>query len=142
RRGLAEADIADVAQEVFRKVLRHLDRFRKEAPADSFRGWLCRITHREMTQFFRRRDRVAGPQGGSEALERLHQHVDRPPDDPDGDAGEETRYLYHQAVRMARGEFSEQAWQMFWRVAVDGNTATAVAEEMGTTSAAVRQAKS
>src|SRR5262249_38045346 len=110
--------------------------------ADSFRGWLCRITHRELAQFFRRRDHVMSPQGGSEALERLQQHPDPPPSDLDEDEQQETRYLYHQAVQIVRGEFSEQAWQMFWRVAVDGNTATAVAEEMGTTSAAVRQAKS
>src|SRR5262249_14241497 len=102
---------------------------------------LCRITHREMAQFFRRRDQGTSPQGGTEALEQLHQQPDRLPSDPE-DAQQETGYLYHQAVQMVRGEFSDQAWQMFWRVAVDGNTATAVAEEMGTTSAAVRQAKS
>src|SRR5262249_18795324 len=47
RRGLAEADIADVTQEVLRKVVGSLDLFRKEVATDSFRGWLCRITHHE-----------------------------------------------------------------------------------------------
>src|SRR5262249_52266718 len=110
--------------------------------SDSFRGWLCRISHREIAQFFRRRDSLSPPQGGTEALERLQQQPERLPGDPDEDAQQETRYPYHQAVQLARGEFTEPAWEMCWRVAVDGNTATAVAEEMGTTSAAVRQAKS
>jgi hypothetical protein len=44
-------------------------------------------------------------------------------------------------VQFACGEFSDQAWQMHWRVAGDGSSATAVAEEMVTTSAAVRRAK-
>ena len=40
------------------------------------------------------------------------------------------------------GIFTERMWQIFWRVTVDGNSATAVAEEFGATPAAVRQIKS
>ena len=55
RRGLPEADIADVAQDVFLKVSRGIHDFRKETAADSFRGWLCRITHHEIANHYRRR---------------------------------------------------------------------------------------
>jgi DNA-directed RNA polymerase specialized sigma24 family protein len=64
RRGLAEVDIADVTQEVFRKVVRSLDLFRKETATDSFRGCLCRITPREIAQFFRRRGLADVPARG------------------------------------------------------------------------------
>jgi RNA polymerase sigma-70 factor (ECF subfamily) len=140
RKGLGEHDAADVAQEVFRKVAGRIEGFRKEAPADSFRGWLCRITHRQIADFFRRGGASAVPPGGTEAMLRLQQHAD--PCSQQGEEDQETGYLYRRAVEMVRGEFSEAAWQMFWRTAVDGHPATEVAAEMGTTAAAVRQAKS
>jgi RNA polymerase sigma-70 factor (ECF subfamily) len=143
RQGLGEADLADVAQEVFRKVLQALPRFRKEAPGDSFRGWLCRITHHEIANFGRGRDPFVRPQGGSDLLQRLQEAPDRPPPPEPGDdeACQETRFLFQNAVKLVRGEFSDKHWQMFWRTAVDGNPAAAVAEEFGATPAAVRQAK-
>ena len=139
RKGLAEHDVADVAQEVFRKVAGHIEGFRKETPTDSFRGWLCRITHREIADLFRRGGAGAAP-GGTEAMLRLQQHADPGPR-PDEEE-QETGYLYRRAVELVRSEFSEAAWQMFWRTAVDGASAADVAAELGTTSAAVRQAKS
>jgi RNA polymerase sigma-70 factor (ECF subfamily) len=142
RQGLSEADLADVAQEVFRKVMQALPRFRKETPDDSFRGWLCRITHHEIANFGRDRDPFVHAQGGSELLVRLHAVPDRLPAEPgDDEVRQETRFLYQNAVQLVRGEFSDRHWQMFWRMAVDGNPAAGVAEEFGTTPAAVRQAK-
>jgi RNA polymerase sigma-70 factor (ECF subfamily) len=74
---------------------------------------------------------------------RLQEVPDRPSAEPEGeDVREETRYLYQKAVQAARGEFPDRTWQMFWRLAVDGNPAPRVAEEFGTTPAAVRQVKS
>jgi RNA polymerase sigma-70 factor, ECF subfamily len=142
RRGLREHDIADVAQEIFSRAARYIRQFHKETAEDSLRGWLCRITHREIAQFFRRRDGV-NPEGGTEALRRLQQQVDSAADEPPGEeVRHETQYLYQRAVEIARQEFTDETWQMFWRTAVDGVAAPMVAQEMGTTPAAVRQAKS
>ena len=141
RKGLAEPDIADVAQEVFRKVAGHIQGYRKETPEDSFRGWLCRITHRRSPTSFAGRTALAAPQGGTGAMLRLQQHADPGPAELGG-RSRETGYLYRKAVELVRSEFSEAAWQMFWRTAVDGNSAADVAAELGTTPAAVRQAKS
>jgi hypothetical protein len=41
-----------------------------------------------------------------------------------------------------RCEFEDKIWQMFWRIAVDGNNATTIAEELGVTPATVRKPKS
>ena len=143
RHGLAEADTADVTQEVFLRVARGIRQFRKEAPGDSLGGWLCRITHREIAQFFRRRDPFVRPPGGTEALLRLEQHADpRSPEPEEVEVRRETRYLYQKAVEVARREFAESTWRMFWRTVVDGNPAVDVAAELGTTPASVRQAKS
>lgn len=140
---MPESEIADILQEVFVKVDRGLADFHKESDQDNFRGWLCRITHREIANYRRRDQRRMHPQGGTEFLDELHQVPDQPPAEPSAeDATQETRYLYQQAVQVARGECSDSAWQIFWRVTVDGSTAAAVAVEFGATSAAVRQIKS
>jgi RNA polymerase sigma-70 factor (ECF subfamily) len=142
RQGLSEHDAADVAQEVFRKVVEYLPRFRLSPEGGSFRGWLCRITYQEIAAHFRRAP-LAVPAGGHDALLRLEQVPDRPIPGPDeDDALQETRYLYQKVLHVARAEFPDRMWQMFWRVAVDGNPAPQVAEELGATPAAVRQVKS
>src|SRR5262249_18625715 len=125
---------------VFAKVAGYIATFRKETPEDSFRAWLCRITHHAIADFFRLRGASAAPEGGTQALRRLQQHTDRAAEQ--SEEGQEASFLYRRAVELARGEFWEGAWQMFWRTAVDGGPAPDVAAELGTTSAAVRQAKS
>jgi RNA polymerase sigma-70 factor (ECF subfamily) len=54
----------------------------------------------------------------------------------------EVSQLYRQAVEQVRGEFEERTWHMFWRTVIEGRSTAAVAEELSTTPAAVRQAKS
>jgi RNA polymerase sigma-70 factor (ECF subfamily) len=143
RQGLNEADVADVAQEVFSRVSQFLPRFHKEEPTDSFRGWLCRLTHNQIIDFFRTRDKTHPAQGGSDMLSWLHRQPEKVVTEPDAeDARNEEHFLFLQAVQAVRGEFSELHWRMFWRVAVEGNAAPAVAAEFGVTPAAVRQAKS
>jgi hypothetical protein len=44
--------------------------------------------------------------------------------------------------RHSRGEFEPHTWDIFWRTVIDGCSPTILAEELGTTPAAVRQAKS
>ena len=53
RWGVAEQDLVDVLQEVFLSVSGHLDRFRKERPADTFRGWLFTITRNKVRDHYR-----------------------------------------------------------------------------------------
>lgn len=43
---------------------------------------------------------------------------------------------------LIRPEFEDRTWQAFWRATVDGQESSAVAETLGMTAVAVRQAKS
>jgi RNA polymerase sigma-70 factor (ECF subfamily) len=45
-------------------------------------------------------------------------------------------------VELVRGEFEERTWQAFWLTTIDGRAPAALADELGMTSAAIRQAKS
>src|SRR5262245_24809370 len=131
----------DVAQEVFAAVAVGLSAFRRDRPGDTFRGWLRGIARNQVLLYFRRNQGRPQPEGGSDALERLQEVGDPLPDDPEGEAGE-VNQLYRRAVEQVRGEFEERTWQMFWRAAVEGRSPSVLAEELGVTAAAVRQAKS
>jgi DNA-directed RNA polymerase specialized sigma24 family protein len=51
---VSEADAADVSQDVFAAVARHIADFRRERPGDSFRGWLWTITRNKVRYHWRR----------------------------------------------------------------------------------------
>ena len=68
---LTPDDIPDVIQEVFKSVAEHIDRFRKERPKDTFRGWLRVITRNKAIDHHRRLGKEARGVGGAEALDRF-----------------------------------------------------------------------
>jgi RNA polymerase sigma-70 factor (ECF subfamily) len=75
RRGLQAEDAADVAQEVFRAVARHIQDFKAtpQTPSGSFRGWLWTITRNKILDHHRRAQRRPEALGGSAAQERMMQ---------------------------------------------------------------------
>ena len=143
RRGVAEQDVVDVLQDVFSAVAGHLDRFRKEQPKDTFRGWLSVIARNKVRDYFRKRAAEPAADGGSEALLRLQQvhdphGVDEPPDADELFLDE----LLRKALASIRGEFHQRTWQAFWAVVVEGRTAADASIQLGMTPGAVRVAKS
>jgi RNA polymerase sigma-70 factor (ECF subfamily) len=144
RWGVAEQDLGDLLQDVFTAVAGHLGRFRKEAPGDTFRGWLLVIVRNKVRDHFRRRAGEPAAAGGTEAALHLQQIPD--PHVLDEVPGTSDELLFDElllgALESIRGEFHERTWQAFWRVVVDGRTAIDTAAEMGMTSGAVRVAKS
>jgi RNA polymerase sigma-70 factor (ECF subfamily) len=149
RWGVAEQDIGDVLQDVFSAVANHLERFRKEEPNDTFRGWLRTITRNKVLDYFRRRAVEPAAGGGTEATHQMWQIPDANPSSEASDLAGETfaentllDNLLHQALESIRGEFHERTWQAFWSVVVDGRWTADVAADLGMTPGAVRVAKS
>jgi RNA polymerase sigma-70 factor (ECF subfamily) len=129
---------------VFAAVARHLHRFRKEKPGDTFRGWLSTIARNKVRDHFRRRCGEPAATGGTDAAVHLQQipdphALDDLPECPD-DLLFDVSLL--KALESIRGEFHERTWQAFWCVVVDGRTAVDVAAEMEMKPGAVRVAKS
>jgi RNA polymerase sigma-70 factor (ECF subfamily) len=141
RWGIEGADADDLAQEVFQASATQIDRFRRERAGDTFRGWLRGIAHHKALAYWRGKERLAEPVGGSEAWRRL-QEVAEPDAPPDTEEAAQMSALYHRAVQLLRSEFEERTWRAFWRTAVDDQPAAAVAAELGMTANAVRMAKS
>lgn len=146
RWGVAAEDSDDVIQDVFQAVHRGLKDFRRDREGDSFRGWLRGVARNKALLFFRRRG--APGMGGTDFYRRSLLVPDPgaappgAPADADADEGALVGALYRDALALARGEFEERTWQAFWRSAVEGQPSAAIAEDLGVTPAAVRQAKS
>ncbi len=125
-------DAADVVQEVFAAVTKHIGGFRRDRPGDSFIAWLRSITHSKIADCFRaRQGRVAG-QGGTDAYQRLCQ-VPEPSIAPVSEKPEEIRPLVARlGLDLVRDEFENRTWQAFWLLAVEGRKVDAVAADLGT----------
>jgi RNA polymerase sigma-70 factor (ECF subfamily) len=137
---LQSSDAADVAQEVFAAVARHVESFRHDSPEASFRGWLWTITRNQVRLHYRRKKDRPQALGGSTANFLLDQHPeDDGPSEPD--AAQDESGLVHRAVQLLQGDFQPRTWQAFWRTVVDEASAAEVGAELGMTPAAVRQAK-
>jgi RNA polymerase sigma-70 factor (ECF subfamily) len=139
--GLPEQDVADVFQEVFGAVARHIAGFRKEEQGDTFRGWLRTITHNKVRDHFRREGRQAHGAGGTDAWRQMAQ-VPAPAEDDSAQESAAEQALFGRALAQIRGEFEERTWQAFWRTAVEGRAPADVGPELGMSPGAVRVAKS
>jgi len=139
--GVRGADADDVRQEVFSAVAAGLAGFRRDRPDDTFRGWLRGITRNKLLDHARRRQRSPEALGGTDAQMQLGQFPDPDAELPN-EPGEELTGLYHRALELVRAEFEPRTWDAFWRVAVDGRPASAVADELAMAAPAVRMAKS
>jgi RNA polymerase sigma-70 factor, ECF subfamily len=144
RWGVARQDVMDVVQDVFTAVARNLDRFRKEQPQDTFRGWLATISKNKVRDYFRRRGDEPAGAGGTQAWLRISQVCDGvrlPTESDDGEADIFSAVL-RQALESIRHEFHERTWQAFWRTVVEGKAAADVATELAMQPGAVRVSKS
>lgn len=139
---LQEQDIADIFQEVFLSVSKHIGDFRKERAGDTFRGWLRTITRNKVLDHFRKLGREPGGTGGTDALTRL---ADLPaPATAEEDSVAEARAersLFFRGLDLIRAEFEDRTWQAFWRTTVDSRAPKEVAAELAMSPGAVRVAK-
>jgi RNA polymerase sigma-70 factor (ECF subfamily) len=144
RWGVAGQDVVDVMQDVFSAVAHHLHRFRKDRPADTFRGWLATITRNKIRDHLRRRAEEPNAAGGSAASHRMSEVLDPHAESDEPLPADELLLddLLRTALDSIRGEFHEQTWKAFWGVVVDGRATADVAADLGMKPGAVRVAKS
>ena len=143
RKGLQDADAADLRQEVFRAVAAAIAGWDPDPALGSFRGWLFRIARNRAVNALVALGRH--PRGsGDTAVARL---LEQQPD-PTADAeaaeveAEARRRLFAWAAEQVRSEFRPPTWRAFWATGVEGRTAAEVAAELGSTPGAVYVARS
>jgi len=134
------ADADDISQEVLQSVARSIGGFRKESPTDTFRGWLYRIVQNKVRDHLRRVEKHPAGQGGTDFKQTLEQLPDSLAEDSVSDVTGPDPAL-KQALELLRSEFQERTWTAFWRMTVEGHSASAIAADLGMTANNVRQAK-
>lgn len=131
--GLQAADRDDLTQRTLEILFRRLPAFEHNGRAGAFRAWLRGIAINLLREF-----RRARPLGEL-------------PSDPlvDADAGlsdlwdaQHDRHILNGLMRLVRPDFTETTWQAFRRLAIDAESAEAVAAELGLSVNAVLIAKS
>lgn len=141
KRGLQDADAADLMQDVMRSVSAAIGRLDYDRNQGTFRGWLFTITRNKVFNFLSAR-RIRPRGSGDTTTNRL---LDTQPDGSDGSDTWELEYqrrLASLAMDRVKHEFQENTWRAFWLTAVEGVAAADVARQVGMSAGAIYVAKS
>src|SRR3954469_9704936 len=76
KRGLQDADAADLMQDVLRSVSSAVHRLEYDQARGSFRGWLFTVTRNKIFNFLEGRAHRVQGSGDSRVQQRLEQHAD------------------------------------------------------------------
>lgn len=140
KRGLQDADAADLMQDVLRSVSSAVHRLDYDSNRGTFRGWLFTVTRNKIFNFLEGRSRRVEGSGDSRVQQRLEQHADG-----HLSADWETDYqrsLAARAMESVKGEFQPATWEAFLLTAVQGQTPGEAAARVGLSVGAVYVAKS
>jgi len=141
KRGLQDADAADMMQDVMRSVSSSIGRLDYDRNQGSFRGWLFTITRNKVFNFLSaRRVRPRGS-GDSSTNRLLEMHPDSNEDSDEWEM-EYQRRIAALAMERVKTEFQEKTWRAFWLTAVEGVAAADVARQVGMSPGAIYVAKS
>src|SRR5262245_44379598 len=110
RRGLQDADAADLMQDVLRRVAVSAGTLDYDPRKGTVRGWLFTVTRNRLFDFLNQRQKQAAGAGGSEVQQRL---ADLPAaGDSDGAWDQEYQQgILRWAMDRVRGEFKDNTWQ-------------------------------
>lgn len=142
RRGLQDADAADLMQDVLRRIALSAGKWNYDPRKGKFRAWLFTITRHRLYDFLRRQQNQVAGTGASDVQQVLDQRAG--PDNP-VEAGWDADYdrgIVRWAMERVRPEFQEATWQAFWQTAVDGQSPKEVAARLHMSAGAVYVAKS
>lgn len=141
KRGLQDADAADLMQDVLRSVSSAIGRLDYDRNHGTFRGWLFTITRNKVFNFLSAR-RIRPQGSGDSATNQLLAEEPTVSGGSDAWELEYQRRLASIAMDRVKGEFHENTWQAFWLTAVEGLAASEVAKRVGMSAGAIYVAKS
>jgi RNA polymerase sigma-70 factor (ECF subfamily) len=140
KRGLQEADTADVSQEVLQSVVGAVQKFRYDRRRGAFRSWLLAVTHHKLLHFFGRQKRQ--PRGSGETAVRKLLEAQPTLDEAREWDRDYKRRLFEWAAASVRREFQPATWEAFRLTAMEDRPPGEVAAQLGMSTSAVYQARS
>src|SRR5262245_47551815 len=141
KRGLQDADAADVMQDVLRSVMQAVGRLNYDALQVSFRAWLFTLAHRRLCDFLTQRNRLPRGTGDTGILGLLEEQPAATADSGWWDE-ECARTRFAWTAEQVRRCVPATSWQAFWQTAVEGAKPKEVAKRLGISVAMVYLAKS
>jgi RNA polymerase sigma-70 factor (ECF subfamily) len=143
RRGLQDADAADLMQDVLRSVAGAAARLRYDPARGSFRGWLYTVARNKLFNFLEAsRHKLGRGSGDSGAHERLEALVEPEWTLAETWDAEYERNLAALAMERVQGEVQTATWRAFWQTAVEGRSARDAGAALGMSAGAVYVARS
>ncbi len=139
RRGLQDADAADLTQEVLRALNTSSPRFKYDPARGTFRGWLFTVTRNKLNTFLSKRRRQASQET---SLDGQSEVLARPEEEESVWTRDYEERLFACAVEAVRESFQETTWRAFWMTAVEGEEPRSAALALGMSLGAVYIAKS
>jgi RNA polymerase sigma-70 factor (ECF subfamily) len=136
RRGLQDADAADVTQEVLAQVARSIRTFEYQRERGRFRDWLGTVVRQKLARFWGKKARDAGGED-----EGLLDQAAAPGADAEW-AAEFGAHVLQVALARIRPQFEEPTWRAFELAWCDNRTADEAARELGLSIDKVYVAKS
>lgn len=142
RRGLQDADAADMAQDVFRAIASAAPKFEYDPNRGTFRSWLYTVARSKLNDHLARRQKHV--QGSGET--RVHRMLDNNASPEDEDESEwdldYKRQLFDWAAQRVKPDFQENTWNAFWQTAVELKPSKDVGRALGMSVGAIYIAKS
>jgi len=142
KRGLQDADAADLMQDVLRSVSTTVHRLEYDPVRGTFRGWLFTVTRNKVFNFMESRSRREQGSGDSRNQQRLEQHAESDGKLSAAWEADFQRALAARAMENVKGEFQAATWQAFLLTAVEGRTPAQAASQVGLSVGAIYVAKS
>lgn len=137
KKGLASSEAEDVVGEVYCKLVETLATFQYDAKVGLFRNWLALVVSRTTIDHWRRQQQLPVMVG---CLEQLRSPVPFPGEpDPEESPQSEHSLRIEEATLAVRVRLGEMNWEIFQRVAVNGEEPCAVAENLNLALGAVYQ---
>ena len=141
KRGLQDADAADLTQEVCRTVTDAVRRLEYDPRKGTFRGWLYTIARNRLCDLMERTCRQPRGSGDSDVQVFLEAQPDRS-EERDVWEREYERQVFRWAADQVRDQFREATWKAFWLTAVDGKSVEEAGGSLGMSAGAVHIARS
>lgn len=141
KRGLQDADAADLTQNCLRQVAAHIGRLDYDPRRGSFRAWLFTIVRNKLRDFLHQPRQLYQGSGDAQVQSLLELQPASEPEEREQWEREYRLGLFAWAVERVRPQVQETTWQAFWQTAVEGKSGKEAAQVLGMTAAAVYLAK-
>jgi RNA polymerase sigma factor (sigma-70 family) len=141
KRGLQDADAADLTQACLRQVAVHVGSLEYDPQQGSFRGWLFTIVRNRLRNF-RAQPRHLQSSGDSQIQGLLENQAAPEADEAGAWEREYRERMFAWASQQVRPTVADATWQAFWQTAVEGKPGKDVAKNLGLSVSAVYVAKS